>query len=158
MLDFSPSLIYNIVMKKITLPILFFSLLLGGCTLPTVPALNPPASSITPTVSIPSPAPTIDQTSQIKTDIQQALIAKHGASAKDLTITVSKIEGMFSSGGAGGQGGGGMWFAVKPNDHWLLVWDGNGTINCSDLSSYPDFPATLISECYNPTTKKSVTR
>lgn len=105
-----------------------------------------------------TPAPTVDETATLKTFIKNALVAKHGSTANELNISVSKIEGGFASGGASGEGGGGMWFAAKVNGNWQLVWDGNGVILCKDLAAYPNFPVSMIPECYNEQTNKSVKR
>jgi hypothetical protein len=142
-------------MKKLTLPAIIFSaILLGSCTLVTKP--NTPTPTPTPTAS---PTPTIDETGILKTVIKEALVKKHGQSANDLVITVSKIVGDYSQGGAAVPNmGGGMWFAAKVNGTWQLVWDGNGNILCDDLKDYPDFPVSLIPECYNQNTSKIVKR
>jgi len=103
-------------------------------------------------------APTTDETEILKSAIKKALIAKHGSSANELKISVSKILGNYAQGGASGEGGGGMWFGAKVNGQWQLVWDGNGTILCSDLADYPQFPTAMISECYDQASGKSVTR
>jgi hypothetical protein len=102
--------------------------------------------------------PTIDETQILKNAVKQALVAKHGQSANELTITVSTIQGNYASGGAAATGGGGMWFAAKVNGIWQLVWDGNGVIFCSALQKYPDFPNTLIPECFDETSQKSIKR
>jgi hypothetical protein len=149
-------------MKKIIFPLVIFSaLMLGGCTLSfstdsNLPAVTP---TIKPTVTVmATPTPSVDEASVIKATIKKALVAKHGESANELNVTVSKIVENYSQGGASGSGGGGMWFAAKVNNEWKLVWDGNGIILCSDLTNYPDFPTTFIPECYNPTTSKIVKR
>jgi hypothetical protein len=105
--------------------------------------------SITPSV----PTPTIDEESLLKQTIKTALVAEHGSQASSLNITVSKIEGDYASGAASEQGGGGMWFAAKVNGIWKLVWDGNGMILCSSLTSYPSYPADMIPECWNDKTE-----
>ena len=105
--------------------------------------------SITPSV----PTPTIDEESLLKQTIKTALVAEHGSQASSLNITVSKIEGSYASGAASEQGGGGMWFAAKANGIWKLVWDGNGMILCSSLTSYPSYPADMIPECWNDKTE-----
>ncbi len=106
-----------------------------------------------------SPTTIIDETEVIKTEIKQALINKHGQNADKLTVTVSKIIDNYSSGGASVVSeGGGMWFAAKENNHWNLVWDGNGIILCQDLVSYPDFPSSMIPECYDQKTNKLIKR
>ena len=103
-------------------------------------------------------SPTADETQVIKNAVKQALITKHGPSADELTITVSKIQGNYASGGASATAGGGMWFAAKVNNVWQLVWDGNGVIFCSDLTNYPDFPNSLIPECFDQASQKSIKR
>ena len=102
--------------------------------------------------------PTQDPTSQIIFDIKQGLISKYGQDASSLKITVSKIEGNYASGAASEQGDGGVWFAAKTNNVWKIVWDGNGVIQCSSLTSYPDFPTTMIPECYNDQNQTMVKR
>jgi len=126
----------------------------------TVVTPTPKTILITPTVTEKptiSPTPTVSE--DLKTIIKQLLVAKHGANAAKLIITVSKTQGDYASGGASVPSeGGGIWFAAKVNDVWKLVWDGNGIISCKDLVSYPDLPSTMIPECINETTGEPVTR
>jgi hypothetical protein len=116
-----------------------------------------PFEEVCPTPAVTS-TPAVDEQQTLIQAVRQALIAKHGPDAGSLTITVSKIQGDYASGGAGSSGGGGMWFAAKAGGVWQLVWDGNGVILCTDLTSYPNFPASLIPECYDAKTNKSITR
>ncbi len=104
------------------------------------------------------PTVIVDETKILKTFVKNTLVAKHGSGANELTISVAKIQGDFASGGASGEGGGGMWFAAKVDGNWQLVWDGNGVILCKDLTAYPNFPASMIPECYNDQTNKNVKR
>jgi hypothetical protein len=67
-------------------------------------------------------------------------------------------DGKYASGSVGGGGGGGYVFAAKVNGEWEIVADGNGVILCSGLVKYPDYPRTLIPECYDSTTGKTVKR
>jgi len=90
--------------------------------------------------------------------IQQLLVVKHGSSANSLKVTVSEIEGKYAEGGAAASGGGAMWVAVKLNNNWKLVFDGNGTIECDLLTDYPDLPVSMIPECFNSATMTSVKR
>ena len=113
-----------------------------------------PISVSTPTFS---PEPIVDIKS-IEEVIKEQIVAKRGSSANELTIKVSKNDGQYAQGGASSTGGGGMWFAAKVGNNWKLVWDGNGVILCSDLKDYPNFPTSMISECYDSTTNKSVKR
>ena len=52
----------------------------------------------------------------------------------------------------------GIWFAAKVGGVWELVWDGNGSIYCSDLVNYPDYPIDMIPECYDEIEGKIVNR
>ena len=107
---------------------------------------------------IPTAVPTIDESSALKTAIKSALITEHGNDAASLNITVAKIEGDYASGDASAQGGGGMWFAAKVNGVWKLVWDGNGSIQCSSLIPYPNFPADIIPQCWKDSDQSVVKR
>jgi hypothetical protein len=51
-----------------------------------------------------------------------------------------------------------MWFAAKVEGKWTLVYDGNGIILCSEVAPYPDFPKTMIPECWDGKTNKIVVR
>jgi hypothetical protein len=119
----------------------------------TPPVVATISSTVTSTIT-----PSTDETAVIKEAMKQAIIAKRGASANELTFTVSKIIGNYAQGGASSQGGGAMWFGVKVNGKWTLIWDGNGVILCSDLVQYPDVPKIMIPECYNDKTNKTVIR
>lgn len=76
--------------------------------------------------------------------IKQLLVAKHGSSANDLTITVSQKNGDYARGGASAPGGGGMWLATKANGNWKLAFDGNGTVDCQMIKTNYQFPAEML--------------
>ena len=84
--------------------------------------------------------------------------ARIGAAANTETYTVTTVQGDYAKGEAGSTGGGAQWFAAKVNGVWKLVFIGNGTIACSDLTNYPNYPAAWIPECWDAATQKSVTR
>ena len=123
---------------------------------------NIEVSSVTPEAS---PVPSASTSAVTETDDSQtilaavkvALIAKHGSDFSNLNYSINKVEGNYASGDVGGQGGGGMWYAAKVGGTWVIVWDGNGSIMCSDLTAYPNFPKDMISECWdasnNPVTR-----
>ena len=103
----------------------------------------------------------VDEEEILKIVIRDAIIEKRGGDPDDLIIIVSKIEGDYSSGGArnaSAEAGGAMWFAAKVNGVWKLVWDGNGAIYCNDLIDYPDFSASMITECYDEVAGEVVLR
>jgi hypothetical protein len=105
-----------------------------------------------------SPSPTI--TPEADTElIKQALVDKNGwTDLEAITITVTSNDGKFAKGSTSSTGGGGYFFAAKVGDTWSIVADGNGMIFCDDLVKYPDFPNTLIPECYDSATDTTVTR
>lgn len=105
-----------------------------------------------------TPIPTVDEAAVLKIVIKKYITLKRGGSENDLTITVSKIEGNYAQGDASAQGGGGMWFAAKEDGVWKLVWDGNGAIDCSIFTLYPNFPTSMVPECYDPATQNTVKR
>jgi hypothetical protein len=94
-------------------------------------------------------------------DITNALVAKHSDwIVSNLDVRIKRIEGDYASGGVNfiGENGGGMWFAAKTNDTWKIVSDGNGVITCDSLVNYPQFPATIIPECFDQQTQGIVKR
>ncbi len=111
-------------------------------------------ATTTPPVSL---APTVNETMVLQTVIKQQIVAKRGSSANNLTITVSKIDGNYATGGASAEGGGAMWLAAKVNGSWKLAWDGNGTIGCTDIAAY-NFSVSMVPECWNDATQKLITR
>jgi hypothetical protein len=141
--------------------------------LPSVTFKKPEAASVQNTEVLdnvvpvsPTPIPSASASAVIKEDdnkvilaaVKAALIAKHGSDFSDLDYSISKVEGNYASGSVGGEGGGGMWFATKVNGNWVIVWDGNGTILCSDLALYPNLPKDMIPECWDASTEKNVIR
>lgn len=90
--------------------------------------------------------------------VRAGLIDEHGEGAASMNITISKVIGDYAKGMASEQAGGGIWFAAKVNGDWKLVFDGNGIITCSTLTPYPNFPNTLIPECWDDASNKLMTR
>ena len=93
--------------------------------------------------------------------IKQALIQKNGWTNMNIDVTISKNDGTYASGGIkekGSETGGGYFFAVKDNGTWKIVADGNGTISCASLVPYPNYPTSMIPECFDETTGNSVKR
>ncbi len=76
----------------------------------------------------------------------------------NIIVQVLTNDGKYASGTATADGGGGYFYAVKDGSNWIIVADGNGMIMCSNLVKYPDYPDTLIPECYDSTTQKTVKR
>jgi hypothetical protein len=62
----------------------------------------------------------------LKVVVKQALVTKHGASANNLTITISKIEGYYAKGMANKEGAGGDC-GLRPKLTGFGNWSGMGT-------------------------------
>ncbi|MDO8610488.1 MAG: hypothetical protein Q7R95_08130 [bacterium] len=91
--------------------------------------------------------------------IKQTLFKKNNWKESDgITITVSSNDGQYAKGSITAQGGGGYLFAAKVNGVWEIVADGNGTISCSSLEKYSNYPKTLIPECWDDVKQINVKR
>ncbi len=104
----------------------------------------------------------VEMKEDLITAVKEGVAAKHGTSPEDYEVSIGLMVGNYATGGIKdaepGPAGGAGWYAARVNREWELVWDGNGTIACSDLADYPDFPVQLISECYDEDTGKMVAR
>lgn len=112
----------------------------------------------TTTASAVKATPTLDETEALKTEMKDQISAEHKSDPSTFTITVSTVSGNFAKGMANASGGGGIWFAAKVNGAWKLVFDGNGIVQCAQLTAYPDFPNTLIPDCWDDAAQKMMTR
>lgn len=94
--------------------------------------------------------------------IAQALALKNKwATWENLEITISSNDGTYAKGGVRDKNevaGGGYWFAKKVSGKWEIVADGNGMILCSSLKAYPDYPVSLIPECYDDVKAMNIKR
>lgn len=121
-------------------------------------------TEVAPPIETSTPSPTLTPTVTPRDDsvlvaaIKSALITKYGQNAGDLKVSVSKIEGEYAQGTVSENGGGGGWFAARLNGFWTLVWDGNGQIDCVDISPYPQFPTDMIPECWDASANKLIIR
>lgn len=150
----------NILIIVLILALVAIGAYLLGSKYRIVPVTTPspaPAIMATPGAS-PTAVPAANEEDTLIAAIKAALIAEHGSDAASLKISVSKIEGLYAEGMASSTGGGGMWFAAKVGGNWKLVWDGNGTIDCSVLTPYPNFPTDMIPECWNSATQTTAKR
>lgn len=183
-IQYSKNFIYNYnrlkvyvqFMKNFILGLLFAALLVGVAffAYQTGKKEAKPASTVTPTSGAQTNevSPTVNQTVQTTGEptsgvsdadgIKQALLKKYpNWVADNIIVTVSKNDGKYSQGGVkekNAEAGGGYFFAAKVQGEWKIVADGNGVIECDSLIPYPDFPKTLIPDCYDSKTGKTVTR
>lgn len=99
-----------------------------------------------------STSSTISPTQEkVVSDINKEFSKKYNKPLDAFILTLDTELGDYAKGSVQqkGEGGGGLWFAVKVNNGWQLVYDGNGIIPCKDLKQYPDFPSNLIPQCFD---------
>lgn len=126
-----------------------------------------PATSTTPTTQtqtqvteapVTTQAPVADDKTAVIAMVKASEVARVGQDANSSTYTVTQLNGIYTRGTAGGTGGGAIWLAAKVNGVWKMVFIGNGTVECSSLAPYPDFPKTMMSECWDSVNQKNVMR
>jgi len=88
----------------------------------------------------------------IEKRIKEALAAKHNKKVAEVTITIKQETDNHARGTVvfqpGGSENSGMFLATKVNGEWQIVFDGNGSVACADLSDY-NFPEEMIEGiCY----------
>ena len=108
----------------------------------------------------PQPTVTMLVEKTILQSVSDAFSKKYNTSSDAFIITVDKQVGDFAKGSVRSKNemSGGLWFAAKRNGVWQLVFDGNGIIQCSSLKEYPDFPTTLIPQCFDTEKNELVKR
>jgi len=111
-----------------------------------------PTPQITPTqVSATTPAISPKTTpSSIKTTIPSAndaelLMTLCQEKNPGMTCEVTKVDGNYAYGTAGGSGGGAVWYAKKTGGDWTIVIPGvQDSPSCADTA---DFPKTIVPIC-----------
>lgn len=119
--------------------------------IPTEPVAHNERKEVTPTPE-----------EDVAVRIKEALIKKNNwKNGNDLIVTVKTNDGTYASGGIkeqNAEAGGGYFFAVKDKGEWVIVADGNGTMSCASIAPYPNYPTTLIPECWDEQTNTLITR
>lgn len=84
---------------------------------------------------------------------------KYEKRIEDITVTISKREGNYLTGGVkfAGEIAGSYVLAAKVNNAWKIVFDGNGNWTC-DVVDVVDFPSTLAPECWDDATMTVIDR
>ena len=108
-----------------------------------------------------------EEKSAVEEDSDEAVIEslkilfaqKYEKRIEDITVTISKREGNYLTGGVKftASGEGGYVLAAKVNGAWKIVFDGNGSWTCSAVDVV-DFPSTLAPECWDENTMTIVDR
>jgi hypothetical protein len=109
----------------------------------------------TPIANLPSEIPQISDVDLLRT----AFASKYNKSFADTEVTVSKKTGTYASGGVNftGEVGGGWFLAYKQAGNWIIVANGNGTIQCASIAPY-NFPVDIVPECWDEATSKLIVR
>ena len=84
--------------------------------------------------------------------IQCLLSEKYDKPISDITIKTTKKDDNYAVGTVNfaaenlfGSGEGGLFVAVKVNDVWALIYDGNGSIDCAGIKASYQFPQEMLS-------------
>lgn len=105
-------------------------------------------------------APEREDASLYRENALKTLFAeKYKRDFSEITIEIHKEDGDYVLGGVtfGEEGFGGGFLAVKDDGYWKLVYDGNGSIPCSDIEPY-EFPVDMVPECYDQENDKVIER
>ncbi len=81
-------------------------------------------------------------------EVQRILADKYQKVPSEVSVTVIKSDGSHAAGsvmfGQGGPGEGGMFLAVKTGDKWEVVYDGNGSIDCTKMRQEYQFSDEML--------------
>lgn len=84
-------------------------------------------------------------------EIQFLLAKKYNKPSTDITIAATKKTDVYMAGrisfaaaGLPKPPEGGVFLAAKEGNVWTLVYDGNGSINCTDIKQRYDFPKNML--------------
>jgi len=121
------------------------SLTLFGCNLPSPPQpQNEPLAIDSPITEPPADEPST--TPSAEDSIKKLFSEKYDKPVSEINIIITSEDDAHVRGGVsfspGGPEDNGMFLAVKENDQWKLVYDGNGAAPCAELVEYgftPDF-------------------
>jgi len=82
----------------------------------------------------------------VKEAVTKILIEKYNWDKNKVSVQVNKEVDGFASGsvGFGDEFGGGGWLAKKIEGKWMVVWDGNGAVDCSKLRTEFKFPDEIL--------------
>lgn len=89
--------------------------------------------------------------------IKEAFAVKSSTSIDKISISISKSSDNSAYGSVTIDDEGGWFLAAYENGSWVILGDGNGTLNCSILSGH-DVPSSVVGECYDMATDNLVKR
>ena len=106
------------------------------------------------------PTPTPKTKDNDLLNIKSLFVSKYNWNINDIKLTIKNNTGEFARGSVSNnlEQGGAMWFAAKQNGSWVLIWDGNGIIECSSLQNFSNIPTSIVPNCYDLVQQKLVDR
>lgn len=154
--------------------LLIIIIILGGILwkqnqLPQTPPLPTATPTLSPTptfmgiapTNTPYPTPTLSPTQGVSDgdQLRQLFAKKYNHPVSDAIVTISKQDPTHISGGIKFQGemAGGWFLAAKTGGNWVIVQDGNGTIDCATIAPY-NFSSDMVPECWDEKTQKLIKR
>lgn len=82
----------------------------------------------------------------VKNAVTKLLIEKYNWEEDKVSVQVNKEVGDFATGsvGFGSEIGGGGWLVKRIEGKWVLIWDGNGSVDCENLRTEHKFPDEIL--------------
>ncbi len=92
-----------------------------------------------------------DASQELINEMKNLFIAKYNKNPEEVSVKIIHYDENHVRGsvlfGSGGVGEGGNFFAVKIDNKFSLIFDGNGAFRCSVLEQY-DFPQSMWQGCF----------
>lgn len=89
-----------------------------------------------------------DSISVISQIVKEKLAEKYNKPLSDVNVTVTKTDATHAAGsvlfGKGGPGEGGIFLAVKIDNAWQVVFDGNGNVDCAKMREQYKFSDKIL--------------
>lgn len=106
-----------------------------------------------------SPNVTLDVNNEISDDIKSALAEKFSKDESVIDVKVNEVLNDYAKGTVNftDEHSGGIFLAIKTDNTWKLIFDGNGIVECITLNEY-EYPAELMPQCWNKTSQILVNR
>ncbi len=125
----------------------------------TLTEIQEPIKTSTALVSLtPLASQTATEAAKSKEElIKEAYAQKSSTPIDKISISISKSSDNSAYGSVTIDDEGGWFLAAYENGSWVILGDGNGTLNCSILSGH-DVPSSVVGECYDMATDNLVKR
>jgi len=132
--------------------VFFVLFILLGCT-PSQPIPDPNEALADEPIAIESQIvePTLENS------LKELFFVKYNVPVSEITIKISAQDETHVKGGVSfapsGTWNGGLFLAVKVNDKWKLIYDGNGSVSCLEIRKY-GFTQDLLEGVCDPIATK----